>query len=86
MSREHVAGGGDAALCTTPYGEPLQREGRPARDGLLPGRYRASIRCLKSFGDETTAVSSHVPEGFVGPEFTVPEKPAAPVTVTIDVR
>jgi hypothetical protein len=33
-----------------------------------------------------TAASSHVPEGFVGPEFTVPDKPAAPVTVSIDVR
>jgi hypothetical protein len=56
------------------------------RDGLLPGRYRANVRCLKSLGDETTAASSHVPAGFMGPEFTVPEKPAAPVTVTIDVR
>jgi hypothetical protein len=56
------------------------------RDGLLPGRYRASVRCLKSLGDETTAASSHVPDGFVGPEFTVTEKPAAPVNVTIDVR
>jgi len=33
-----------------------------------------------------TTASSHVPEGFVGPEFAVPEKPAAPVTVMIDVR
>jgi hypothetical protein len=56
------------------------------RDGLLPGRYRANVRCHESLGDETTAASSHVPEGFVGPEFTVPDKPAAPVTDSIDVR
>lgn len=55
------------------------------RDGLLPGRYRARVRCI-SGGTETEPPTNHVPPDFEPPEFEVPAKPANPVVVDIDVR
>jgi len=54
-------------------------------DGLLPGRYRAVVRCLRDFGDENRQAQSHVPAEFVPPEFEVPADPAQPLQLDIDI-
>lgn len=56
-----------------------------AGDGLLPGRYRAVVRCLRELDDETAPPQSHVPADFVPPEFDVPAEGKRPVQLDIEI-
>lgn len=55
-------------------------------DGLLPGRYRAMVRCLRDMGDEERQAQSHVPADFTPPEFEVPADGKNPVRLDIEIR
>jgi len=54
-----------------------------AGDGLLPGRYKVSVRCIKDWGDENTLPTSFVPDGFVFPELTVGNTPPPPLQIDV---
>lgn len=55
-------------------------------DGLLPGRYRAMVRCLRDTGDDNQQAQSYVPVDFTPPEFEVPADGKNPVRLDIDIR
>ena len=55
-------------------------------DGLLPGRYRATVRCLRDMGDDNQQAQSHVPADFTPPEFEVPADGKTPVRLDIEIR
>jgi hypothetical protein len=56
-------------------------------DGLVPGRYKALLRCVVSGSTEMEQPGSAVPEGFAYPVFDViPESPGVRLTIDVPAR